>query len=90
MSPSLPQASLISREKEPRFSPLMNAYPARRMKKNGFNHKRKISGDKRSVLHLPKGYQFDKLTAGRFITPSRWFAIYALSRSVQICWIHWE
>ena len=60
------------------------------MKKNGFNHKRKISRDKRSVLHLPKGYQFDKLTAGRFAIPSGRFAIYALSRSVQLCWTQWE
>jgi len=34
------------------YERLLNAYPARRMKKNGFNHKRKISGDKRSPALL--------------------------------------
>ena len=34
------------------YERLLNAYPARRMKKIEFNHKRKISGDKRSPALL--------------------------------------
>ena len=50
------------------------------------NHKRVISVDKRCVLHLPCGHQFDNLTAGQFITPTGRIAIYALSRYVQLSW----